>query len=199
MSDLSHQQVEDAASVWLSKPFSSLVVQELSTESWGWIGRPKFILDVVGVTPNAQKIKIVECKTSRSDFKSGFEKLEIYQTFCHHLFVAAPTGMIQPEELPEGVGLLSVSQRGAARLKRWARPNQVDPAKYSLILERVLQKIIVRRSQSPWGIKRVGTEDKHWPGDGCEKHPTEIQGHLKHQDHLYQLAWREWLEEVEQH
>lgn len=32
---LSHGQIADAAAVWLSKPFSSLVVQELSTTSWG--------------------------------------------------------------------------------------------------------------------------------------------------------------------
>jgi hypothetical protein len=167
---LSHQRIADSAAVWLSKPFSSLVVQELATTSWPGYGRRKFILDVVGVTPNAGFIKIVECKSSRSDFLRGREKLEIYKEFCHQLYVAAPRGLVSKDELPEGVGLLEVGERGRARLKHWPQYGRSmdTPGNYTLILERILQKLVV------------------------------TQWRLTPQDNLHEMAWKDWLATMEE-
>ena len=200
MTDLSHGRIADAAAVWLSKPFSSLVVQELSTTSWPGYGRRKFVLDVVGVTPNAGFIKIVECKSSRADFLRGREKLEIYKEFCHQLYVAAPRGMVAKDELPAGVGLLEVSDRGAARRKHPAQYGRTmaTPGNYTLILERVLQKLVVTQWRPSYAGRRPGTEDQHFPGDGCgESAAPLIRSHLKHQDDLYELSWQDWLSDME--
>lgn len=64
---------------------------------------------------------LVECKTSRSDFlrdaKKSFrrtpsEGMGLERYYC------APAGMLSPEELPEGWGLLEVGATGRVRLAR---------------------------------------------------------------------------------
>ena len=147
MTELTHQRIADSASTWLSKPFASLVVQELSTTSWASHYAPQYRMDVVGVIPNASTCVVVECKASRADFQKGRDKLEVYKDFCHTLYIAAPRGMIKVDELPEGVGLLEVGPRGGARRKRLPTRRQVGSSQYTLMLERVLQKIIVMRGQ----------------------------------------------------
>lgn len=197
MSELSHQKIADAASVWLSKPFSSLVVQELASVSYAGSLVPQFRMDVVAVIPNQQRIVVVECKASRSDFLRGAEKLEAYQGFCHQLYVAAPKDMIDPDELPKGVGLLTIGARGGARSKRWPQYNQLPPGRYVQVLERVLQKLVITRWQSPWMGRRPGAEQQHWPGDGCEGSTSAIRSHLTHQNDLYRLAFQGWIAAVE--
>lgn len=46
-----------------------------------------------------------EIKVSRSDFLSD-EKWPAYLNYCHRLDFVCPTGMIQPNELPDDVGLI---------------------------------------------------------------------------------------------
>ncbi len=46
-----------------------------------------------------------EVKVSRSDWLRD-DKWPYYMQFCHKLFVACPAGLVAPEELPEGVGLV---------------------------------------------------------------------------------------------
>jgi hypothetical protein len=46
-----------------------------------------------------------EIKVSRSDFLND-EKWPAYMKYCHRFYFACPKGLIQPEELPDDVGLL---------------------------------------------------------------------------------------------
>lgn len=195
VNEITHQQIADAVAIWLSKPFSSMVVQELSTTSWGSRTIPLFRMDVVAVIPNAQRVVIVECKASRSDFKRGLPKLDVYREFCHHLYVAAPNKMIDKGELPQGVGLINIGPRGGARKATdlYPRLNALSPERYGLMLERVMQKLVVARWQAPWMGRRPGTEDKHFPGDGCVGEASAIRQHLRHQDDLYEMAFRDWI------
>jgi len=164
---LSHWKVADAAASWLAKPFSSLVVQELSTVSYSSRSRGQFRMDVVGVVPNGRRITIVECKAQRSDWLANRGKLEEYRSYCHLLFVAAPKGIVKPEELPPGVGLLTVYESGAsARCVKWSRLNEMTDEMYRLMLERVVQKLIVTRSQadqeSVWLQRSLHYDFKSW-------------------------------------
>lgn len=71
---------------------------------------------------------LIECKTSRADFLADKKKpwrrepefgMGVYRYFM------APAGIIKPEELPAGWGLLEVTERGGVRIaagrhpKRW--------------------------------------------------------------------------------
>jgi hypothetical protein len=67
-----------------------------------------------------------EIKVSRSDWmRDG--KLEAYLPLCHKLSVVCPAGLIQPDEMPSGVGLLWVTA-GASRLytKRRAELRSIE-------------------------------------------------------------------------
>ena len=175
MAELTHQRIADAATTWLSKPFARLVVQELSTISWASHFNPQHRMDVVAVIPNAKRVIVIECKASQADFKRGFEKLGVYRDYCHQLYIAAPRGMITSrEELPKGVGLLEVGR--SARRKYAPATRDMDSTCYSLMLERVLQKIIVLRGQGPaWAITR----------------------YLQQQRDEQELAFQDWLRENE--
>jgi len=101
-----------AAARWLGKK-CAVVVTDLVT----YAGETP---DAIGWT-SVNSI-LVECKASRSDFKAdarkpfrvrgeGMGELRYYMT---------PEGMVQPEELPEGWGLLEVAVTGKIRVLREA-------------------------------------------------------------------------------
>ena len=58
-----------------------------------------------------------EIKVSRSDFMQD-EKWHMYLTYCNMFYFVCPSGLIQPEELPENVGLLWVSKTGSRLYKK---------------------------------------------------------------------------------
>lgn len=65
-----------------------------------------------------------EIKVSRSDWRRD-EKLQDYFTLCHLLYVVAPKGVIPPDEIPAGVGLLELSGVGdGARLMTKRKPSR---------------------------------------------------------------------------
>lgn len=65
-----------------------------------------------------------EVKVTRSDFLAD-GKWADYMTGCTHFYFACPFGLIEPHELPEGVGLVYVTKAGnalATRRKALYRP-----------------------------------------------------------------------------
>ena len=58
-----------------------------------------------------------EIKVSRSDFMAD-EKYYMYLDYCNVFYFVCPTGLIQPEELPENIGLLWVSKTGTRLYKK---------------------------------------------------------------------------------
>jgi hypothetical protein len=52
-----------------------------------------------------------EIKESRADFLRD-EKWPDYLPLCHQFYFACPSGLIQPDELPKGVGLVWASKNG---------------------------------------------------------------------------------------
>jgi hypothetical protein len=124
------------------KPYTTIVVDELCDGSFGYTRR----LDVVAFTPNAKLLKVVEVKVSRTDFQRGLAKFASYMKLCHQFYVGAPAGMIAPTELPDGVGLLEITN-GRVRTKRYAPKREMEPGLYAYVLSRFLQKLIVQRDR----------------------------------------------------
>jgi hypothetical protein len=71
------------------------------------------IEDVIGISQMANAIVIVECKTSRADFKRDLTKLhripdtpEFRMALGHYRYFLCPQGVIDRSDLPDGWGLL---------------------------------------------------------------------------------------------
>jgi len=141
--ELTHSAVQKAVARHLKKPFSTIVVDELCNGTFGYTKR----LDVVAYTPNAQLIRVVECKASRADFIRGLAALPGYMALCHQFYVAAPKDLIKLSELPDGAGLMEVTSDGRVRQKRYAPKRDMEPKTYSFVLSRFLQKLIVQQSR----------------------------------------------------
>lgn len=91
----------------------------IATEVYGFYGNimdfpdrrfsDKNIIDTVGVDfkqlrNKTPRIKLIgmEAKVSLSDFRNGF------CTACELTYIIAPAGIVPPEELPDGIGLIEV-------------------------------------------------------------------------------------------
>ncbi len=67
-----------------------------------------------------------EIKVSRSDFK-GDRKWRKYLPFCHNFYFACPKDLIKQDELPDGIGLIYVSNSGKTREEKPAKRMNNDP------------------------------------------------------------------------
>jgi hypothetical protein len=157
--------VTEAAVRWCSNPFNTMVVTELVDKPWG--GRNRF--DIVAVTPNDSRMTIVEVKVSRADFFAGSEKFSMYMKWCNSFYVAAPRGMIQKDELPDGVGLLAYGDTGKLRRSKWATDRPLDAEIYTQMLNRVVQKLCVSGSRASqelaWAAASRKVHFRQWVGD----------------------------------
>ena len=61
-----------------------------------------------------------EIKVSRSDFLSDLQDEDKHGpalALCHDFYWIAPKGMIHPDEIPAGMGLMEVDDKGRTRIK----------------------------------------------------------------------------------
>lgn len=61
--------------------------------------------DVLGIKRYSREIRIFEVKSCRQDFTSD-KKWQKYLPYCTHFAFVAPKGVIKPEEIPKGIGLV---------------------------------------------------------------------------------------------
>lgn len=108
-----HDDLVKIAHRWVLKNGScGVAFKELTT------GSSNEIPDVIGFGAWKHSV-LVECKVSRSDFLSDRKKpFRINPSLGMGLlrYYCCPTGLIKPEELPEGWGLIYVNEKGKARL-----------------------------------------------------------------------------------
>lgn len=107
---VSHSGLVDLAATWLRKS-CSVIMTELST-----IGEEP---DVIGWQGN--RSTLIECKVSRSDFLADRRKnfrLCPESGIGRQRYFIAPKGLISPEELPDGWGLLEADGRRVRQKKR---------------------------------------------------------------------------------
>jgi hypothetical protein len=108
-----HGQLVEAARVWLyGNQRCSVVITELMTSAME-------IPDAIGWQSGGSIL--VECKTSRSDFKADakkfFRKNADYGIGNERYFLTPP-GLVQVEELPENWGLIEWNGKRVRRLKK---------------------------------------------------------------------------------
>ncbi len=170
MAGLNTVQLTEAAVSWVSKEFSTMVVTELTDPAW----LTRF--DVVAVTPNRAFVQIIEVKRTRADFLRGKKEgqFERYMDYCHQFFIAAPAGLLKKVDLPEDAGLLEVWESGTRRLKHRAARRVLDPKRYVMLLERVVQKLLVQGHQwsqeTTWKRQREVNERRWQFRSWVERH-----------------------------
>lgn len=78
-----------------------------------WSGGPTLRLDAWAMRRSWTKWTTwgYEIKVDRSDFVAD-DKWSDYLPLCHHFSFVSPYHMIEPEEVPEGIGLLWVTKEG---------------------------------------------------------------------------------------
>jgi hypothetical protein len=94
-----------------------------------------------------------EVKVSRSDFLQD-RKWERYLGVCHEFAFVCPRGLIQPEELPEGVGLL---WSHGQRLMTKRKPVRREPDGVELV--RLMAYVLMSRSQIVENMWRAASAD----------------------------------------
>lgn len=75
-------------------------------------------LFVVGLWASNQRAIAIEVKVSRSDFQREIEdpsKRGKWDPLCTEFYFATPTGLVKPDEIPEGCGLFTVSESEGGR------------------------------------------------------------------------------------
>ncbi len=93
------------------------------------ISRDHMRLDAVAIPRSYSHPRFIgyEVKVSRSDWLRD-DKWHAYTDFCHEFYIACPSGLIQHEEVPEGVGLAWVTP-GSLHVtrKRKALYRKIEP------------------------------------------------------------------------
>lgn len=106
--------------------------------------------------PSSRFLSIAyEIKVSRADFFRELEQPD-KRTFAEKVaaecYFAAPAGMVRPDEIPEGWGLLEVT-RGGLRRKKAARQRRPDPWPWPFvasIARRGAERVSAPTSQTLW-------------------------------------------------
>lgn len=130
---MTHKQLVKRAADWLRQKGYAIVITELRT--------------LASETPDAYGHKdglstLIECKVSRADFladkKKRFRICPEYGMGDKRYFMA-PKGLISPSELPQGWGLLEVSEK---RVNHTKSASRVRPNKHA---ETILLASVIRR------------------------------------------------------
>lgn len=99
-----------------------------------------------------------EIKVSRSDFLQD-DKYLGYRQYCNCFFLVAPKDVIEPEEIPDGIGLYTVSSTGTRLYTKRKAAMREDP-----IPEEIYRYILMARVKilEPTELWRYGEPDKEY-------------------------------------
>lgn len=104
-----HSQLVALAGQWLERQGHVVVITELATAAGE-------IPDALGF--DGRTSTLIECKVSRSDFATDAKKYfrrESWRGMGARRFYMTPKGLVNRDELPEGWGLLEISDKGRAK------------------------------------------------------------------------------------
>lgn len=96
-----------------------------------------------------------EIKVSRSDFlRDG--KWEEYLPVCTSFYFVTPEGLVSPDELPPGIGLLYCSERGVITLVKKAKRRETDQARlFELFKYLVLNRTYSETEKVKAALKKI--------------------------------------------
>ena len=107
-----------------------------------WFSKELAILDALAIKKSWTKPCITgyEVKVSRQDFLND-SKWPVYKNYCHRFYFACPKGLIQPDELPDDVGLIWLNpETGSLYTRKKSKFRDIEmPADmfYYIILSRL--------------------------------------------------------------
>ncbi len=94
---------------------------------------------------------VYEVKVSRSDFKAD-KKWPKYLKYCSRFYFACPEGLIAPEELEPGIGLVWVSDDGFVRIQK---KSKIREFKSGPEKERILHRVVRKFMYPRGGLDRM--------------------------------------------
>lgn len=160
-----HKQLVTRIATWYKNSYQSCIVMaELKTVALE-------IPDVIVWKSGAHSI-LIECKTSRADFLSDKDKFFRQQEsygMGDERYYAAPTGMIRPEELPQGWGLYEVDEKFVREVRR-AEIKHANKRHECIMLMSMLRRLEISTAV----FVRHDT-----PIDIVEERPLEQQGEVE--------------------
>lgn len=113
-----HRQLVLIGARWLNKKASNVFYRSRYVLTEFVCQGTREIPDILGLRPYGNVL--IEVKTSRSDFKKDFLKdgrrRDVLQ-LGHRRFYLTPVGLVSPEELPDGWGLLESNGSDIALVK----------------------------------------------------------------------------------
>lgn len=108
-----------------------------------WAAGPGELLRLDGLAIKRSWVNPVftgyEVKTYRSDFMRD-DKWHRYLEFTHRFYFACPSGLIKPEEVPEGIGLVWCNEAGGTTVRKAAKYRRIDISRdmlYYIILSKI--------------------------------------------------------------
>lgn len=133
------------------------------------VGRPERFADVVVMElfpSRGLSLSVVEIKVSRSDFLKEMrtpEKAESINAFCDYQWIAAPAGVIHPEDLPPGWGLLeATATKATIKKKPVLNPHRREPDRVFLAsLLRALQKNVSPEAEIERRVQEAVAQERH--------------------------------------
>lgn len=96
-----------------------------------------------------------EIKRTRGDFLSD-QKMTAYLPYCHLLYLACPPNIIQPSEVPEGMGLLWATQGTRFVTKRKAPRREIDEH----LTLRLMTYVLMSRTRIVADMHEANREDR---------------------------------------
>ncbi|SDY95010.1 hypothetical protein SAMN05421736_104296 [Evansella caseinilytica] len=129
-----HEHLKRQALYWLKAKMTDLCANEVQL----YIRRKKIIADALGINMTRKEARIIEVKVSRSDFLRDdvLAAPHGYHQLADYAYLMTPVGLISPEELPKGYGLLEIDEYDTIRVKR----NPVRNRKPRLTLDTLIKR-----------------------------------------------------------
>jgi len=151
-----HKQLVTRIATWYKNNHQSCIVMaELKTSA-------QEIPDVIVWKSGAHSI-LIECKTSRADFLSDkdkfFRRQESYG-MGEERYYAAPTGIIRPEELPEGWGLFEIDEKFVREVRR-AEIKHANKRHECIMLMSMLRRLEISTAVFVRHDVPIDVEEKH--------------------------------------
>lgn len=154
---MDHATLVKKAVMWLGSSAGCTACGSEFT-SWGCAESPDAIgWDYLG------NCTVIECKTSRSDFLADKKKLfrSGHQSgLGKYRYFMVPQGLVKPEEIPAGWGLIEIKPSGGA-VRRSKSLTMIDR---NILGENVILVQIARSIRMPEYVEKhnVRTKIKHW-------------------------------------
>ncbi|MBM7096038.1 hypothetical protein JSY36_09750 [Bacillus sp. H-16] len=120
-----HEHLKKQALYWLKDKVVDLCASEVKL----FVKRKKLKADALGINIRRQESRIIEVKVSRSDFLRD-EVLRMpygYHEIADYAYIMTPAGLLVPDEVPPGYGLLEIDEfdNVAVRKNPVRNPNPV--------------------------------------------------------------------------